>query len=55
MHGDLFTVVDRPLRKGNSECDWEEAEKIHKTESIMLDMSIIYKFIVQSSHNHFIT
>ncbi len=46
MRGDLFTVMDRPLRKGNN-------EKIRNLESIMLDMLIIYKFIVQSSHNHF--
>ena len=52
MHGDLFMVMDRPLRKGNNECEWEKAEKIHNIESIMLDMLIIYKFIVQSSHNH---
>ena len=53
MDGDLFMVMDRPLRKGNSECEWEKAGKIHNIESIMLDMLIIYKFIVQSSHNHF--
>ncbi len=41
MHGDLFMVMDRPLRKGNSECEWEKAEKIHNIESIMLDMLII--------------
>ncbi len=47
-------IMDRPLRKGNSECEWEKAEKIHHNiESIMLDMLIIYNFIVQSSHNHF--
>ena len=50
MGGDLFMVIDRPLRKGNSECEWEKAEKIHNIESrsIMLDMLILYKFIVQS-------
>ncbi len=32
MHGDLFMVMDRPLRKGNSECEWEKAEKIHNIE-----------------------
>ncbi len=53
MHGDLFMVIDRPLRKGNNECEWEKAEKIRNIESIMLDMLIIYKFIVQSSHNDF--
>ncbi len=53
MDGDLFMVMDRPLRKGNSECEWEKAEKIHNIESIMLDMIIIYEFIVQSNHNHF--
>ena len=46
-------VMDRPLRKGNNECEWEKAEKIRNIESIMLDMLIIYKFIVPSSHNHF--
>ena len=47
-------IMDGPLRKGNSECEWEKAEKIyHNIESIMLDMLIIYNFIVQSSHNHF--
>ena len=40
-------------RKGNIEYEWEKAEKIHIIESIMLDMLIIYKFIVQSGHNHF--
>ncbi len=39
MDGDLFMVMDRPLRKGNSECEWEN---IHNIESIMLDI-----------HNHF--
>ncbi len=29
MDGDLFMVVDRPLRKRNSECEWKKAEKIH--------------------------
>ncbi len=53
MHGDLFMVMDRPLRMGNRECEWEKAEKIHIIESIMLDSLIIYKFIIQSSHNHF--
>ncbi len=28
VHGDLFMVMDRPLRKGNNECEWEKAEKI---------------------------
>ena len=42
MDGDLFMVMDTPLRKGNSECEWEKAEKIHNIESIMLDMLIIY-------------
>ncbi len=54
MDSDLFMVMDRPLRKGNSECEWEKAEKIYNIESIILDMLIIYKFIVQSSHNHFL-
>ncbi len=53
MHGDLFMVMDRQLRKGNNEYEWEKAEKICNIESIMLDMLIIYKFIFQSSHNHF--
>ncbi len=53
MDGGLFMVMDRPLRKGNSECEWEKAEKIHNRGSIMSDMLIIYKLIVQSSHNHF--
>ncbi len=53
MHDDLFMVMEKPLIKGKSECEWEKAEKIHNIESIMLDMLIIYKFIVQSSHNHF--
>ncbi len=51
MDGNLLKVMDRPLRKGKSE--WEKAEKIHNIEPIMLDMLIIYKFLVQSSHNHF--
>ncbi len=51
MDGDIFMVMDRPLRKENSECEWEKAEKIHNIESIMLDMLIIYEFIVRSSHN----
>ena len=38
MDGDLFIVMDRPLRKGNSECEWEKEEKIHNIESIMLDI-----------------
>ena len=46
-------VMDRPLRKRNNECEWEKAEKIRNIESILLDMLIIYKFIVQSSHNNF--
>ena len=33
MDGNLFMVMDRPLRKGNSECEWEKAEKIHNMES----------------------
>ncbi len=53
MHGDLFMVMDRPLRKGNSEWEWEKAEKIDNIESIMLDVLIIYEFIVQSNRNHF--
>ena len=53
MDGDLFMVTDRPLGKRNSECEWGKAEKIHNIESIMLDMLIIYIFIVQSSYNHF--
>ncbi len=24
MDGDFFMVMDRPLRKGNSECEWEK-------------------------------
>ncbi len=50
MDGDLFMVMDRSLRKGNSECQWGKEEKIHNIESIMLVMLIIYKFIAQSSY-----
>ena len=32
MHGDLFMVRDRPLRKGNSEREWEKAKKSHNIE-----------------------
>ncbi len=28
-HGDLFMVMDRPLRNGHSECEWEKGEKIN--------------------------
>ena len=35
MGGNLFMVMDRPLRKGNNEYEWEKAEKIHNIESIM--------------------
>ncbi len=27
MDGDLFMVMDRPLRKGNSECEWKKQKK----------------------------
>ena len=49
MHGDLFMVMDRPLRKGNNECEWEKAEKINNIESIMLDSSIIYNIAFVNS------
>ncbi len=29
MDGYIFMVMDRPMRKENSECEWEKAEKIH--------------------------
>ena len=38
MDGDLFMVMGKPLRKGNSECEWKKAEKIHNIESIMVDI-----------------
>ncbi len=47
--------INRPSRKGNNECEWEKAEKIHNTESIMLDMLIIFKFIIQNAITIFIT
>ena len=50
MDGDLFMVMDRPLRKGNNECEWEKAEKVHNIESILLDKLITYKFIARSNH-----
>ena len=53
MDGDLFMVMYRPLRKGNSKCEWEKKKKIHNIEPIMLDILIIHEFIVQSNHNHF--
>ncbi len=34
MDGDIFMVMDRPLRKENSECEWEKAEKIHNIYSV---------------------
>ncbi len=27
VHGDLFMVMDRPLRNGNNECEWEKEKK----------------------------
>ena len=53
MDGDLPKVMDRPLRKRNSDCEWKKAEKIHNIESIMVDILIIYEFIGKSNHNHF--
>ncbi len=55
MDGDLFMVMDRPLRKGNSACEWEKEEKIHAIESIMLDIHNQFYLIRIRSDIHLIS